>query len=273
MIKDSYGVKMSYQEEKQVRLRRQGSKQAIALAMQGRWREAVAVNKGIIASFPSDVDAYNRLGKAYMELGEYTQARETYSRAVELDPYNIIAKKNLHRLSHLGEEAVDSEGGSQKAEPQHFIEEAGKAGVVELAHLAPPEVLVKMVAGDIVHLRIDESGLVVENSRKEYLGQVPPKYGQRLIKLMEGGNKYTAAVVSSRRDSLSIIIREVYQDPSQAGQLSFPGRRFEGFPPHVSDRIFRRELEDEEELADMGYTVLAEDLPEETGEDKTDNEV
>ena len=59
---------MSYQEEEQVSLRRRGSKQAIALAMQGRWREAVAANKSLIESFPNDVDAYNRLGRAYMEL-------------------------------------------------------------------------------------------------------------------------------------------------------------------------------------------------------------
>jgi len=272
---------MSYQEEKQVRLRRQGSKQAIALAMQGRWREAVAVNESLLENFPHDVDAYNRLGKAYVELGEYTRARETYSRAIEIDHYNVIARRNLRRLSHLEEAAVDLEGGSHKAEPQHFIEEVGKAGVVELYCLAPPEVLVRITAGDIVYLKIDGSGLVVENGRKECLGQVPPKYGQRLIKLMGGGNKYTAAVLSSTGDSMSVIIREVYQDPSQAGQLSFPGRRVEGFQPYVTDRIFRRELEDEEELAEMpGYTViegkeekLSEELPEETGEDKADNEV
>ena len=39
---------MSYQEEEQVSLRRRGSKQAIALAMQGRWGEAVAANKSLI---------------------------------------------------------------------------------------------------------------------------------------------------------------------------------------------------------------------------------
>ncbi len=178
---------MSYQEEKHVRLRRQGSKHAIALAMQGRWREAVSVNKSLIESFPHDVDAYNRLGKAYMELGEYSQAREAYSRAVELDHYSAIAKRNLRRLSHLGVAVASSEVGSDKVEPQHFIEEIGKAGMVELYHLAPPEILVRTVAGDRAYLNIDGSSLVVENSRGEYLGQVEPRYGQRLIKLMGGG--------------------------------------------------------------------------------------
>ncbi len=241
---------MAYQEEEQVRLRRQRSKYAIALAMQGRWREAVAANEEIIRSFPNDVDAYNRLGRAYIELGEYSQAKEAYGRAIELDSYNVIAQKNLRRLSYLGEAVVGSEADSDRAEPQHFIEETGKAGVVDLYHLAPREILARMVAGDRVYLKIDGSGLTVENGRGEYLGQVEPKHGQRLIKLMAGGNQYTAAIVSSTEDRVAVIIREVYQDPSQAGQLSFPSKGVEGLRPYLSDKMLRRELEYMEALAE-----------------------
>ncbi len=259
---------MTYQEEEQVRLRRQGSKQAIALAMQGQWREAIAVNKSLIESFPSDVDAYNRLGRAYIELGEYSQAREAYERAIELAPYNTIAKKNLRRLSHLGETLVSSGGDSHKVEPQHFIEETGKAGVVDLYHLAPPGILARMVAGDRVYLKVDGSSLIVENGRGEYLGQVVPKHGQRLVKLMEGGNKYAAAILSSTEDKVSVIIREVYQHPSQVGRPSFPPKGVEGLRPYISDRIIRRELEYEEALpTEPGYTIIGgeegELLPEE----------
>ena len=100
---------MTYQEEEQSRLRRQSSKQAIALAMQGQWKEAIAVNQSLIEMFPNDFEAYNRLGRAYMELGEYSQAEEAYGRTIEIDPYNIIARKNLQRLSHLREAAISSE--------------------------------------------------------------------------------------------------------------------------------------------------------------------
>ena len=241
---------MTYQEEEQVRLRRQRSKQAIALAMQGRWREAVAANQEIIANFPSDVDAYNRLGRAYIELGEYSQAKEAYGRTIKLDPYNIIAQKNLRRLSYLGEAVAGSEAESARAEPQYFIEETGKAGVVSLSHLAPREVLAKMVAGDRVYLKVDDSTLAVENARGEYLGQVEPKHGQRLIKLMEGGNRYTAAIVSSAEDRVLVIIREAYQDPSQARLLSFPPKGGESLHPYLSDKMLRRELEYIENLAD-----------------------
>lgn len=263
---------MSYQEEEQIKLRRLSSKQAIALAMQGRWREAVMANKSIIDSFPNDVDAHNRLGKAYMELGEYSWAREAYSRAIELDPYNAIARKNLLRLSHLGEAAVGSEANSHKVEPQHFIEEVGKAGVVSLCRLAPPLILAKMVAGDRVYLRIEGSSLITENARGEYLGEVDPKHGQRLIRLMQGGNRYTAVIISSTEEMVTVIIREVYQDPSQAGQLPFPAKGVEGPRSYVDERIFRRELEYEEALVEEpGFTIIAgeetEVLPEEFPED------
>jgi len=269
---------MSYQEEEQARLIRQRSKQAIALAMQGRWREAMAANKSLIESFPNDVDAYNRLGRAYMELGEYAQSREAYRRAIELDPYNNIAQKNLQRLSHLEEGGVSPEDDSRQVEPQHFIEEIGKAGVVNLYRLGPPVVLARMVAGDKVYLKIEGSNLIVESGRGEYLGQVEPRHGQRLVRLMEGGNQYTAAVIRSTEDMITIIIRESYQDPSQAGQLSFPSRGLEGVRPYVSDRIFRREREGEEVVEELGYTIIGEDgvelLPEETTdiEDKPDSE-
>ncbi len=270
---------MSYQEEEQVRLRRRGSKQAITLAMQGRWREAIAANKSLIESFPNDVDAYNRLGRAYMELGEYSRAREAYSRAVELDPYNTIAKKNLHRFSHLEEGVVGLDDAFHKVEPQHFIEETGKAGVVSLYHLAPREILAKMVAGDRVYLEIDGSSLVVQDGRGVSLGQVESKHGQRLVKLMKGGNKYTATVISSTEETMTIIIREVYQDPSQAGRLSFSAKGFERIRSYVGDRILRRELEYEETAAEEpGYTIVGGDevelLPEESPEDgdKADNE-
>jgi len=120
--------------------------------------------------------------------------------------------------------------------------------VVNLYRLAPKEVLARVVAGDRVHLKLDGPNLIVENGYGEYLGQVEPKHGQRLIKLIKGGNKYTAAIINSAEDRVTVIIREVYQAPGQAGQLSFPARGFEPFQPYISDRIFSPESEYEEAL-------------------------
>jgi tetratricopeptide (TPR) repeat protein len=259
---------MPRDEERLIRLKQQRSKEAIDLAMQGRWQDAVAINKEIIKDFPDNVDACNRLGRAYMELGQYSQAREAYGRAVELDPYNAIANRNLRRLSDL-KEPVGLEVETDRVEPHHFIEEIGKAGVISLYELAPKEIRARMVAGDKVYLKVGGSMLTVENSRGEYLGRVEPKHAQRLARLMLGGNQYTAAVVRSTVDMMTIIIREIYQHPSQAGKLSFPPKGMAEVRPYVSDNIFKLDAELEEDSEEeSGYTIIGGDeievLPEES---------
>ncbi|HEY40495.1 MAG TPA: tetratricopeptide repeat protein [Dehalococcoidia bacterium] len=246
---------MTYQEEEWSRLRRQSTKQAISLAMEGSWKEAIAVNQSILEAFPDDVEALNRLGRAYLELGEYQEAEAAYRRTTEIDPYNAIAVKNLQRLTHLKEVAVAGEIDADRLEPQYFIEEIGKAGIIQLVELAPPEVIARLVAGDRVQLRIDGTDLIVENSRGTYLGRVEAEHGQRLARLMAGGNRYSAAVVSLADGAVRVIIREVFRDPSQAGRLSFPSRGVRVTRPDYSERAIRRELE-QEASREYGYTVV-----------------
>lgn len=243
---------MAYQEE-QVRIKRKNTQQAIELAMQGRWREAIEANKSLIASFGNDVDAYNRLGRAYMELGEFGGAREAYQRALKADPYNVIARKNLSRLSRLNGALVATEESAHKVEPQSFIEETGKTGVVNLYRLGADSVLASTVAGDPVELRMEGASLVVLSNRGEYIGEVEPRHAYRLIRLMKGGNRYGANIISTD-GAVTTIIREVYQDPSQMGHLSFPPRGFERLRPYVSERLFRREMDYEEE-EEPGYVM------------------
>ena len=256
---------MTRDDERLLRLKQQRSKEAIDLAMQARWQEAVEINKEIIESFPEDVDACNRLGRAYMELGQYALAREAYNRTIQMDPYNAIAARNLRRLSDLGESDEDGVE-TDTVDPHHFIEEIGKAGVVTLYELAPKENRARMVAGDKVVLKPAGSVLEVENRRGVYMGKVEPKYAQRLIRLMLGGNQYTASVVKSTMDMMTIIIRETYQHPGQAGKLSFPPRGMEEFRPYVGDKLLK--VEDDEEEDESGYTIIGGDeievLPEES---------
>jgi tetratricopeptide (TPR) repeat protein len=245
---------MSYENEEKARLMRQQSKKAIALAMEGRWREAVDANKAIIETFPEDVDSFNRLGRAYVELGEYNAASEAYSRAKQLDPHNLIAEKNLHRIAHLIEIGAKPEENTSKVEPNVFIEEIGKAGIVKLIQLAPEKVLAKVDAGDKVQLKTVESNLVVENSANEYLGLVEPRYSQRLIRLIDGGNRYSVTVISVSDDNLAVIIRETYQHPSQFGQLSFPSKSSgSSIKPYVCDKILKRKLDYGDSLIDLEY--------------------
>jgi len=251
---------MMHYQAGEARLRRRREKDAIALAVQGRWEEAVTANRSIIEVFPNDINAYNRLGKALTELGQNTQAKEAYSRALEIDPKNSIARRNLRRLSLLKDEQPIPSKGRQKVIPQLFIEETGKAGVVSLEQLAPREVIAKLAAGDPVYLRSKGQGLIVESKHGEYLGQVKPRIGVRLAKLIKGGTRYTAAIASSADSEVKVVIAEVFQHPSQAGRPSFPAKGYDGFRSYVKGSILKYELGEEEEVLDeSGYPIELEE--------------
>jgi tetratricopeptide (TPR) repeat protein len=240
----------------EAKLKRERTQEAISLAMQGRWDEAIAANKSIIEICPSDINAFNRLGKALTEKGLYEEAIDAYNRAIAIDPKNSISRKNLRRLSLLKEKQLAPSEDRPKAISRTFIEETGKSGVARLDQLAPKEVLVKMAAGDIVQLKLKKQRLVVENEVGEYLGQVESRINTRLSKLMKGGNKYSAAIASLSDSTVKVIITEIYQHPKQVGRPSFPAKINDGFRSYVKGSILKYEIGEEEETYDDSGDIV-----------------
>ena len=233
--------------EDRARLKRVKSEQAINLAMQSKWQEAAEVNRQLLELFPNDVDAYNRLGKALMELGRYAEARDAYSRALKLDPLNTIAQKNLQRLTKLAEEAAAAAPPPARVDPRLFIEEAGRTTTTNLVALAPPEVLARLTAGDELRLEVAGASVRVLDGTGEVVGKLEPKLGNRIIKLLELGNRYSAAVTGADERSVRVIIREVERSPKMGNRPSFPTTA-EAFRGYIKD-VFREE-EEEEEVAE-----------------------
>lgn len=242
---------MVFQAEDRARAKKQHAEQAIQFALQGRWNEAVQLNREIIDSFPNDMDAFNRLGKALTELGRYGEARDAYMKALEIDPLNSIARKNLTRLAALGEEEAAPRPASQKLSPQMFIEETGKTGITVLVR-PNMEIAARMTAGDQVSLDRKNGSLVIQSLAGEYVGEVEPRLGQRLIKLMDGGNEYIAAISALDEKEVRLFIRETFQHSSQTGKLSFPPTVTETFRPYVKGRLLHRDSDDDEGYFDEG---------------------
>jgi hypothetical protein len=251
---------MVFQAEDRARTKKQRTEVAIQLALEGRWDDAATLNRSIIDLFPTDVDAFNRLGKAMTELGRYAEARNAYQRALEVDPLNIIAGKNLSRLATLGKKATPRPA-TQKLSPHMFIEETGKTSVTSL--LRPNmKIAARMTAGDQVDLVRDNGSLVIKSIQGEFIGEVELRLAQRLIKLLESGNQYVAAISGLADNDVRVFIRETFQHASQAGKLSFPLAVTEAFRPYLKERLIRKDTvgeafynSDESEDWETGHDV------------------
>ena len=233
-------------EDERVKLRREKSREAISLAMEGRWEEAAMVNRFLVELFPQDVEAFNRLGKALLELGNYAEAKKAFRTALNLSPQNTIAHKNLQRLALLKESGPPPKR-TQKLTPQAFIEERGKTAVTFLQNLANQEVVLHLAAGDPVQLQVNDNALVVVDSHGDYIGAVETRLAHRLIPLIAGGNRYQTAVTSVGSQEVAILVREVYRDPSQWGISSFPSTASEKHRPAAQQELLQYDLDESEE--------------------------
>ena len=83
-----------------------------------RWRDAIDLLKLIVADNPRSADAYNLLGYAYRNLGDFKRAGQFYGRALKIDPNHtgaleyqgilfvktgdlVSARANLERIKGL----------------------------------------------------------------------------------------------------------------------------------------------------------------------------
>ena len=198
-------------------------KKAVTLAMNSRWKDAMVLNRTLIASFPQDFDARNRLGKALMELGETSEAKSVFANVLSNYPNNSIAKKNFERLNQIKDQRVALAPTGMKS-PRSFIEESGKSALTALVNIGNIEERFSQMPGQLVDLRIIKRSLLVYSADEIYLGQVESRLGTRLINLMNGGNQYDALITSVEGNKLTVIIREKYQHPSMSGRMSFLSR-------------------------------------------------
>ncbi|HYK83730.1 MAG TPA: tetratricopeptide repeat protein [Ktedonobacteraceae bacterium] len=235
--------------EEKARLKKQWTDLAIQQALSSQWQDAVSTNRNILNLFPTEPDAYNRLGKAYSELGQYTEARQAYSQTLKYSPNNTIAKKNLDRLSLLTEAPVQALAGSERIDPRLFIEETGKTGMTELINIGAASVLAKVGVGDKVQLHVNGHTIFVRNTAGEDIGQIEPRLANRLISFMEGGNRYAAAILAMEHGQVRLIIREDYQHPSMFGKVSFPSQGGgDTIRAYIKDSMLRYDRDDDDEL-------------------------
>ncbi len=253
--------------EEKARLKKQWTDLAIQQALASQWEEAVITNRNILNLFPSEPDAYNRLGKAYSELGQYAEARQAYTQTLKYNPDNTIARKNLERLAQLQEEPVQIHTGAERIDPRLFIEETGKTGTTDLINLALASVLAKVGVGDKVQLHVMGHTIHVRNSAGEDIGQIEPRLANRLINFMEGGNRYAAAILAMENGQVRLIIREEYQHPSMFGKVSFPSQGGgDTIRAYIKDTMVRYDREDDDELTSEDEYYDGGDEPEEMTE-------
>jgi Tfp pilus assembly protein PilF len=75
----------------------------ISVAQRGLWREAIYRWQRASRIDPSYAAAYNNLAVAYEHEGDFEKARQSYEKAVELEPNNALIKQNYELFKEIND--------------------------------------------------------------------------------------------------------------------------------------------------------------------------
>lgn len=251
--------------EERARLKKQMGDQAVKLAVSSRWMEAANLNRDFLRTFGDDAEAFNRLGKALSELGQVSEARESYSKSLDLDPTNTIARRNLDRLAVMKD---TSAAAPSQLDTRLFVEETGTAAVAKL-QATSREVVQLLDAGDLVNLQVQGNAVNVLTVKGDYIGMLEPRIGLRLSKMMTAGNQYTAAIVTTDGEP-KVMLRETFKHPSMIDKVSFPQGRSTDIRAYTRKGLLRRD--EDEDYGEYGDDEVVEEESDD-GWSETDSEL
>lgn len=197
------------------------SRSAINAALTRDWKTAIKANLSLLKQNPKDIDALNRLGRAYFETGQKTKAEGIYKKVLRLDKFNSIATKSLDLLktSRLPRRSLSQ--GPPSAPPPVFLEEPGITKTISLIRPGDPRIISRLHPGDAVSVIPRDHIISVTSTTNEYLGRLPDDLTSRLLPLMRSGNRYSAWV-RSVEGGLKVFIKEIYKSAKHKNTPSFP---------------------------------------------------
>jgi tetratricopeptide (TPR) repeat protein len=192
---------------------------AIRAALSGDWKLAINLNKEILEGDSEDIDALNRIARAYAEIGKIKKAKQYSQKSLKLDPFNKIASSCIKKWE------IMKEGNREKPissySPKLFIEEVGKTKIVSLINLTSKKIISTLRCADELKLNLLGHRVTVVTIDGKYIGKLPDDVGSRIKRMHHLGYEYCILVKSADTEKVIVFIKQI--DPNgTTGEITFP---------------------------------------------------
>ena len=133
------------------------TKKAIDAALNSKWKEAVSLNLQILTRDPSSTDAKIRLGRAYIQTGEFNKAKRIFKEVLESDPINPVALKNYS----LASQKKSEKNHITLADPKSLLKEPGTTAETTVEITAKRITASDFSPGEPLLLKIDKKTISI----------------------------------------------------------------------------------------------------------------
>ena len=235
-------------------------REAINAAITSNWDKAIQLNEKIISSDKKNVDAYLRLGFAYLQKSQLRKAKIIYSKAQKYQPGNYLISENLEKIKVLESKKI-SKLPQTDLNPDIFVDVPGKTKTVVLVNAGQKAVLAKLSIGQEAYLAPKKRRIEVRSGDKEYIGALPDDISRRLTIFMKAGSLFKAFIKEATLKSTSVFLKEEKKGKKVAKYASFPIN----FQAGLNNINLDEDVKDDEveEISDNDLEKLAETLSEE----------
>ncbi|MDG1990101.1 MAG: tetratricopeptide repeat protein [Dehalococcoidia bacterium] len=199
---------------------------ATQLALKGEWKKAITANKQILSINKADVPALNRIGKAQLELGKLKDSKNSYTKALQIDPLNTIARRNLKELEQM-KDAKTLQGKKQntsnleKLVRNEILIQTASRSAEFIIDKPNSRAIKNLVPGTELAIIVSTNGIEITNTRKVSLGTIEPRSSIRLKTCIDAGSKFEVIFKDNFEDTGIIQILEIHRDPSVVLETPF----------------------------------------------------
>ena len=180
------------------------AQQAIAAALASNWKQAVLLNSELIKIDPTDIDALNRLARAYAEDGNLAKAKLSSQKVLKIDKLNPIATKCLAKWKNF---KANNGNIRHVATPSVFIEEPNRTKIINLINLGSAANITNLACGEAVKIIPHMHRVNVMTNDDKLVGRFPDDLAAKFIKLMKLGNSYDVVIKSADENQVKIFVR------------------------------------------------------------------
>jgi tetratricopeptide (TPR) repeat protein len=177
---------------------------AISAALCEDWEKAIKLNSSILKENPANINALNRLARAYAETGNTIKAKTLTKKVLKLDPANMIALRCIEKWDNF--KKAKKVNPSEKGLAKIFIEEPTKTKIISLINLGDPSSLINLDCGETVKLVAHPHTVSILSMDDVYIGRFPDNLAIKFINLIKLGSNFKAIVKSTSKTEVKILV-------------------------------------------------------------------
>ncbi|MFC1756012.1 tetratricopeptide repeat protein [Patescibacteria group bacterium] len=177
-------------------------KKSIEAALRKDWQAAIELNQQILDKDTDNKNAKVRLGRAFIKVKKFSEAKKIFKEVLEIDPINSIALKNYKLASEKNPDSkaeVDTENSTKV-----LIKEPGTTTQVGID--APDSLLATLEPGQKLTIKSYKTKLTFFLGKKE-IGSIKNGVSHAVYYAKKDGCDVVASVIKPNKTHFTVLLK------------------------------------------------------------------